>query len=39
MTDTHTLPARADVPFELTWALESVIATPDDWDAACTELE
>ncbi len=39
MTDTHTLPARAEVPFELTWALESVFATPDDWDAACKELE
>jgi oligoendopeptidase F len=39
MTDTHTLPARAEVPFEQTWALESVFATPDDWNAACKELE
>ncbi len=39
MTETHTLPARSAVPFEQTWALESIFATPADWEAGCQELE
>ncbi len=34
-----TLPARSAVPLEETWSLESVFATPADWEAACKTLE
>ncbi len=39
MTDTTRLPARSEVPVEQTWALESIFATPADWEAACKTLE
>ncbi len=35
MTSLTTLPARSEVPVELTWDLASVYATPADWEAAC----
>lgn len=38
MTDITTLPRRSEVPVEETWDLESVYATPADWEAACAEL-
>ena len=38
MTDTS-LPLRSEVPAEQTWDLESIFATPADWDAACAELK
>ena len=38
MTQT-TLPPRSEAPVEETWALESVFATPADWEAACQQLE
>ncbi len=38
MTKTTTLPPRSEVPVEETWDLESVYATPADWEAACAEL-
>jgi len=38
MHDAVTLPSRSDVPPEQTWALESIFATPADWDAACDML-
>jgi oligoendopeptidase F len=39
MTQINSLPARGEVPQEETWALESIFATPDDWEAACRQLE
>lgn len=39
MSETHTLPPRSAVPIEQTWALESIFATPADWEAGCRELE
>jgi oligoendopeptidase F len=36
---TTTLPARSEVPIEETWDLESVFATPADWEAACEDLD
>ena len=38
MTQTHVLPARSDVPVEQTWDLESIFATPAEWDAAREQL-
>ncbi len=38
MTDITTLPLRNEVPVEQTWDLESVYATPAEWEAACAEL-
>jgi oligoendopeptidase F len=38
MPDTATLPPRSEVPLEQTWALESIFATPADWDAASKTL-
>jgi oligoendopeptidase F len=43
MTDTTTtaaasMPKRADAPREQTWAIETVFATPAEWDAAYTTL-
>lgn len=38
MTDITALPPRDAVPVEETWDLESVYATPADWEAACAEL-
>ena len=38
MTHITTLPPRSEVPVEETWDLESVYATPADWEAACAEL-
>lgn len=38
MTDIATLPLRSDVPIEQTWDLQSIYATPADWEAACGEL-
>jgi oligoendopeptidase F len=35
----HSLPARADVPRESTWDLESIFATPSDWEAAFSAAE
>jgi oligoendopeptidase F len=34
MTTATAVPARADVPTEETWALESVFASDDEWEAA-----
>lgn len=34
-----TLPARNEVPIAETWALESIFATPADWEAACATLQ
>ncbi len=39
MTQTATLPARSEVPLQQTWALESIFATPAEWDAACQRLD
>jgi oligoendopeptidase F len=39
MSENITLPARNEIPIEETWALESVFATPADWEAACATLE
>jgi oligoendopeptidase F len=39
LTATPSLPARSDVPIEQTWALESIFATPVDWESACKTLE
>jgi oligoendopeptidase F len=39
LTENTSIPARADVPFEQTWALETVFASPADWEAGCRELE
>jgi len=39
MSETTTLPARSEVPIEETWDLESVFATPADWEAACEDLD
>ncbi len=33
-----TLPKRGEVPVELTWNLESIYATPEDWEQAFTWL-
>ncbi len=38
MTELTTLPARSAVPLEQTWDLESIFATPSDWEAACQQL-
>ena len=37
-TATATLPKRADAPREQTWAIETVFASPADWDAAYAKL-
>ena len=37
-TATH-LPARSEVPVQETWALESVFASPAEWEAACQTLQ
>jgi oligoendopeptidase F len=39
MPENITLPARSEVPLEETWALESVFASPAEWEAACETLE
>ena len=39
MTDIQSLPLRSQVPIEQTWDLESVYATPVDWEAACQDVE
>jgi oligoendopeptidase F len=39
MTQTTTLPPRSQVPVEQTWALDSIFATPADWEAACQQLQ
>ena len=39
MTTAAQLPARADIPVEETWALDSIFATPADWEEACRTLE
>jgi oligoendopeptidase F len=33
------LPDRSEVALEETWALESIFATPADWEAACKTLQ
>ena len=33
-----TLPTRSEVPLEQTWVLESIFATPTDWEPACRAL-
>jgi len=38
MSNTTALPERSAVPVEETWDLESVFATPQDWEAGCQEL-
>lgn len=37
-TATH-LPARSEIPVQETWALESVFASPAEWEAACQTLQ
>lgn len=39
MTEMTNLPARHEIPQEETWALDSVFATQQDWEAACRTLE
>ncbi len=39
MAENTSLPARSEIPVEQTWALESIFASPADWDAACLQLE
>ncbi len=39
MTQTTTLPPRSQVPVEQTWDLESIFATPADWETACQQLQ
>jgi len=39
LTETSRLPARSEIPLEQTWALESIFATPADWESACKALE
>ncbi len=36
---TTSLPLRKDVSIELTWDLNSVFKTPQDWDSACEYLQ
>ena len=38
MSETTTLPSRNEVPLEQTWDLASIYPTPEDWEAACTQL-
>jgi len=38
MPATTTLPTQSEVPLEQTWALESIFATPTDWEPACRAL-
>ena len=39
MSDTTILPTRSEVPTEQTWDLESVFASPADWETACQSIE
>lgn len=39
MTTAAQLPARADIPVEETWELESIFTAPAEWEAACRKLE
>ena len=39
MTQPTTLPQRNLVPVEQTWDLDSIFATPADWEAACQQLQ
>ncbi len=39
MTQTNSLPARDEVPLQETWALNSIFATPAEWEAACQRLD
>jgi len=39
MAQTNSLPPRSEVPLSETWALDSVFATPADWEAACQRLD
>ncbi len=39
MPQTTSLPARSEVPVHETWALESIFATPADWEAAGQRLD
>lgn len=39
MTDPTRLPIRSEVPLAHTWALESIFASPADWETACQALE
>ena len=39
MTQTTTLPPRSEIPLRETWALESIFATPADWEAGCHSLD
>jgi oligoendopeptidase F len=38
MSEATALPTRSAVPVAETWDLESIFATPADWEAACAEL-
>ena len=38
MPEMTSLPLRSEVPVEQTWDLESIFATPADWEAACKAL-
>jgi oligoendopeptidase F len=38
MSDTTTLPSRSEIPLEQTWDLASIFPTPEDWEAACSQL-
>lgn len=39
MTPSTHLPDRSEVALEETWALESIFATPAEWEAACQTLQ
>lgn len=39
MAETQTLPVREDVPEELTWKLEDIFPTDQDWGEAFNELQ
>ncbi len=38
MTESKTLPLRSQVPIDVTWNLESIFPTPEDWEAAGEEI-
>lgn len=38
MSKKTTLPPRSEIPLEQTWNLESIFASPTEWEAACQQL-
>jgi oligoendopeptidase F len=39
MPESNALPIRSDIPLQETWALESIFATPAEWESACQHLD